>query len=132
MRKESVLLVEDDLDDIEIFQEALTECKLDIDLTIARNGKEALQKMDVNPPYKAIFLDLNMPVMNGYQFLEELHKSGRITGNTIIILTTSSSEVDKKITKELGAVDFITKGNSYVHYCEVIKKAITSTIYSFE
>lgn len=131
MIKKSVLLVEDDPDDIEIFNEALAEIKLDIDLTIVNNGKEALQKMDVTPPYKVIFLDLNMPVMNGYQFLEELHKSGKITGSTIIILTTSNSEIDKKITKELGATDFITKGNNFVHYCEVIKKAITSNVYSF-
>lgn len=132
MKKERVLLVEDDPDDIEIFQEAIAECGVEIELTIAGNGKEALQKIDVNAPYKVIFLDLNMPVMNGYEFLAELQSSHSITGNTIIILTTSRSEVDKKRVKELGAIDFITKGNSFAHYCEVIKKAITSSVYRSE
>ena len=102
--------MDDDEDDTEIFCMALMEADPAIDCRTASNGLEALRMLKdaaFVPDY--IFLDLNMPLMSGKEFLQEIRKEGHLQEVPIIIYTTSASQKDIQDTMELGASSFITK-----------------------
>ena len=104
-------LIDDDPDDREIFCIALEDTNKGFKCITAPNGKEALQKLSTDDSFRPdyIFLDLNMPVMNGKQCLQEIKKIPRLESVPVIIYTTSSYVKDMEETKELGATHFLTK-----------------------
>ncbi|MGO4292943.1 response regulator [Chitinophaga sp. RAB17] len=108
----SVLLIDDDIDDRMIFGEVLKELAPDIIYHEAINGEDALIKLNNHLIPDLIFLDLNMPRVDGKQFLAEIQQLGHLKHIPVIIYTTSSHESDKKETRELGASYFLTKPNS--------------------
>ncbi len=104
----NIFLVEDDEDDQFFFREALSEIENATLLDVASNGKEALMKLSTFsnlPDY--IFLDLNMPLMNGFEFLDALFKIPVIKDIPVIILSTTVSQVQK--VRDLGARGYIKK-----------------------
>lgn len=104
------LLVDDDDDDQEIFNLALEDANPGMNCVTAKDGIEALTLLKVNfftPDY--IFLDLNMPLMDGKECLREIRKLKHLTHVPVIIFSTSSAQRDVTETKELGATSFITK-----------------------
>lgn len=121
-----LLLVDDDIDDQQIFAEALETVDPSIKLMVASNGLEALHKLNtpgsLHPDM--IFLDLNMPMMNGKEFLQELKKTNGFSEIPVIIYTTSSRPEDREQSITLGATDFIVKPNNYRSLCEQLKEII--------
>lgn len=114
MRYQNLLLIDDDTDDQEIFLAALQTVAGSVVCTTAVNGYEALKKLEeteLKPDL--IFLDLNMPLMNGEQFLKEVKQREHLKGLPVIVLSTSSNPDTIQQTKKLGAQDFITKPNSF-------------------
>ena len=105
------LLVDDDADDIFLFREVLSGVAPEINLRTASNGQEALEVLsrEINHLPDLIFLDLNMPRMDGKQCLTELKNIDRLKGIPVIIYTTSSHSRDVEETMQLGAISFITK-----------------------
>jgi DNA-binding response OmpR family regulator len=117
--KRICFLIDDDADDQEIFSLALTQINEDFECQVANNGLEGLQqlrKFKILPDY--IFLDLNMPKMNGKECLKEIKKNDRLKTVPVIIYTTSSSTMDMADTKALGATAFITKPFSLTELTE--------------
>jgi CheY-like chemotaxis protein len=117
----TLLIVDDDADDREMFIEVATEINPSCICVQANNGYEAFQllnKENFVPEY--IFLDLNMPRMNGKQFLENLKKNDRLRSIPVIIYSTSKMDGDKEEMKRLGAAYFITKPSSM----ETLKKEL--------
>ncbi len=108
----SVLLIDDDIDDRMIFGEVLKELAPDIIYHEAINGEDALLKLNSNLAPDLIFLDLNMPRIDGKQFLAEIRQQEHLKHIPVVIYSTSSHESDKKETRELGASYFLTKPNS--------------------
>jgi CheY-like chemotaxis protein len=111
-----ILVVDDDPDDRDIFREVLSEISSSIQYEEATNGKDALQVLEKLkekglPDY--IFLDLNMPMLNGKQCLREIRKDIDLLHIPIIIYTTSTREEDIKETKKLGAAFFLTKPEKF-------------------
>ncbi len=109
-----ILHIDDDEDDQEIFVTALGQVNNKVEYTAHDNPAEALQQLEkkqINPDL--IFLDLNMPVMNGQQFLVELKKRTSLKHIPVIILSTSSHIPTINLMKELGAMDFITKPDDF-------------------
>jgi len=108
------LLIDDDLDDQEIFTLALEKVDRGFSSVIAKNGYEGLKyltnKSNTLPDY--IFLDLNMPLMNGKECLIEIKKHSYLKHIPVIIYSTSSLQDDIIQTRKLGAADFITKPSS--------------------
>jgi CheY-like chemotaxis protein len=105
------LLTDDDKDDRELFSEALASIDPGIICHGAEHGRDALRILntpDVSKP-DIIFLDINMPVMNGWELLVTLKKDNSRNDIPVIIYTTSSEERDKQIAKDLGALCFVTK-----------------------
>ncbi|MET6997687.1 response regulator [Chitinophaga defluvii] len=108
----SVLLIDDDVDDRMIFGEVLQEIAPGIIYNEAINGEDALLKLEADVLPDIIFLDLNMPRINGKQFLAEVQKMDHLKHIPVVIYTTSSHELDQRETRELGAAGFLTKPNS--------------------
>ena len=123
MRRNHLLfLVDDDVDDHEIFKSALSQVDESILLMIAGNGKEALQvlsSLDQLPDF--IFLDLNMPRMSGIQFLAEIKKSELLRGIPVLVYSTSDSPHDKERAMTAGAEQFITKPARFSELCEILQ-----------
>lgn len=104
-------LIEDDQDDQEVFGMALRTVIASSTIVYAFDGVEALEKLR-NPGLQDvdfIFLDLNMPRMNGKQFLVEVKRDPALKHIPVIIYSTSSDANDKEETKSLGAFEFMTK-----------------------
>jgi CheY-like chemotaxis protein len=119
-------LIDDDEDDRELFQIALEDSDFEISYTSASNGQEALNILLGNealPDF--IFLDLNMPQMDGRECLKELKKHPVLAGIPVIIFSTSSDPRDIVETKQLGAFDFITKPSKISDLTKILQKFIT-------
>src|ERR1700739_3500683 len=98
MQKEiSFFLIDDDADDREIFSLALGKADQKVKCVVARDGEEALDILKGNKEFTpdSIFLDLNMPRMDGRECLVEIRKIERLKNIPICIYTTSSLEKDK-------------------------------------
>jgi len=105
-----VLLVDDDADDQLFLREALNDLFPNLECIAINNGKEALRFIEENPPPpRYIFLDLNMPYVNGFEFLKEFKQEKRNSETTIYIYSTSSNPTDKEKARILGADDYIVK-----------------------
>ena len=92
----NLLLVEDDVDDQLFFVEAIREIDNSLKFTLASNGQEAiniLQELRVLPDL--IFLDINMPGINGIELLIQLKKEARYNTIPIVILTTSAIQTEQ-------------------------------------
>ena len=114
MRYKTVLLIDDDVDDREIFEAALRKTALPVQCTALDNGIKALEMLrnrQISP--QLIFLDLNMPIMNGQQFLVEIKSDELLKHIPIVILSTSSHKSTIELTKELGAMDFFSKPDNF-------------------
>ena len=91
----NVFLADDDAEDCEIFEEALREVNAGATLTCSKNGQELmnlLHRADSKPD--VIFLDLNMPIKNGYQCLKEIRENAALKHHIVVIFTTSSLKED--------------------------------------
>ena len=116
-----ILLVDDDTDDQLFFVDAVKEIEPTLECDIACNGLEALDHLDkVPPPPSLIFLDLNMPIMNGYECLAKLKETKQYNEIPVIIFTTSNQPVDVERTISMGAKLFITKPPDF----EVLKNKL--------
>ena len=97
-----ILLVEDDEVDIEAIRRAFRKHGLTNPVTVARDGHEALAILrgedgggGITGPLM-ILLDLNMPRMNGHEFLDELRADHALAESIVFVLTTSDSEADRQ------------------------------------
>lgn len=108
-------LIDDDEDDREIFLSALNRVNPDYACLTAVHGEDALrvlkEQSEFVPDY--IFLDLNMPLMDGRACLKELKKLPKILNVPIVIFTTSSYQKDVEDTLELGASNYFVKPTSF-------------------
>jgi CheY-like chemotaxis protein len=107
----TLYLVDDDNDDLDFFCEAVSVIDKSIICVRATNSEAALKAFKLHdvPLPDLIFLDLNMPLVDGRQFLTEIKMLPPYAHIPVIIYTTSSHPKDKEETKQLGASDFLTK-----------------------
>jgi CheY-like chemotaxis protein len=125
MKYRNILLVDDDNDDHEIFAAALNEMKSAIKFQGINNAIAALDmliKNEIVPD--AIFLDLNMPVMNGLNFLELVKKKEKLKNIPVIVYSTSSNSLARNSAKLLGAYDFITKPDKFEDLVLILKRIL--------
>ena len=105
-----ILLIDDDADDQFIFTDAVHEIAAGIECVTVNNGLEALNYLKtIDQKPSLIFLDLNMPIMNGFECLERIKNEDQFKEIPVIIFTTSNNSLDEKRTKKLGAHVFFTK-----------------------
>lgn len=107
----NLFLVDDDEDDVDFFEQTVRAVNPQVYFSSAQNGQQALDRLrsaNVVQP-DLIFLDLNMPLMDGKQCLKEIKSDPELSAIPVIIYTTSSQSRDIEETMMNGAVCFITK-----------------------
>ena len=122
----TLLIVDDDPDDRELFFEAVKEINPLNKCLEATNGEEALALLrakNVACP-DLIFLDLNMPRMGGREFFNEMKKDKNFAHIPIVIYSTSKRTEDVGEMKRLGALTFITKPKTFEEICSVVSSVI--------
>ncbi|UYQ91363.1 response regulator [Chitinophaga horti] len=120
------LLIDDDADDLEFFTLAIQRLKEQVHCIAFDDGAEALKKLSDDTTLRPdfIFLDLNMPRIQGKQILKEMKKLQRLDTIPVIIYSTSSETHDMEETKALGAADYIVKAPSIKLLSERLEQVI--------
>lgn len=119
----TILLVEDDKVDVKNVERALRKNNLSTPLFVAANGIEALQMLrDGTVPghRRLILLDLNMPKMNGIEFLRALRADPALTTSTVVVLTTSNDERDKFAAYNLHVAGYLLKPVTFLSFVELM------------
>ena len=121
-RPRSVLLVEDDRVDCMTVKRALEEVKIDNPLDIVSNGEEALAYLlsAENELPGLILLDLNMPRMNGIEFLKTIKTHQGLKKIPVVVLTTSKARQDINTSFELGAAGYVVKPLDYKEFIDAV------------
>jgi len=121
-RPRSVLLVEDDRVDCMTIKRALEEVKINNHLDMVRNGEEALAYLlsVENELPGLILLDLNMPRMNGIEFLKTVKNHQGLKKIPVVVLTTSMADQDINSSFELGAAGYMVKPLDYKEFIDAI------------
>lgn len=117
------LLVDDDPDDQEVFLTALSDVSSSAMCLVAADGDRALELLhneETIPHF--IFLDLNMPRMNGFEFLSAIKKSKILKDIPVIVYSTTSQSTQIEKAKKLGATEFFTKTYKYQELCDLLRK----------
>lgn len=114
MIHKKVILIDDDFDDQLLFEDAVNEVTTQVECLTARNGMEAIELLNnTTPTPSLIFLDLNMPLMDGFEFLEYIKSVDQFKEIPVIIISTSNSPYDQKRSEALGAKIFFTKTSDF-------------------
>ncbi len=124
MRK-VVLLVEDDEDNRDLVAFVIARSKMDVELVIAENGQEAVDKSFAKPP-DLILMDMQMPVMDGWQAVPILKADGRTKDVPIIAYTAQAKPEDKERAREMGCIDYYTKPMDPEELLALIQKYLKS------
>lgn len=117
----SMLLVEDDDVDARVVRRALTDLQVANPLVRARHGEEALDWLRDHEEPGLILLDLNMPVMNGVEFLRLIKGDVRLRSIPVVVLTTSALEADRLTTFDLSVAGYMIKPIDYRQFVEVMR-----------
>lgn len=114
MRK-NIILAEDDEDDQMFFRDALLEISSEIDLHINDNGEELMSALtkECSLIPDIIFLDLNMPIKDGFTCLQEIRVNDKFKNCPVIILTTSNNPEHIELAYQFGANLFVSKPNNF-------------------
>ena len=117
------MLVEDDKVDVMTVKRALRDLNLTNKLEVAGNGEEALNYLQTpgNELPCIILLDLNMPKMNGIEFLTVAKQDDALKMIPVIVLTTSHEEQDKLSSFNLGVAGYILKPVDYQQFIEAVR-----------
>lgn len=111
MNSISILLIEDDELDIISFERAIKKINFPISVFKAFNGTDALKLLEETPALipDNIVLDLNLPKMNGLEFIQELRKNKKYDSVKIFIMTISTEEGDRQKALEMGVDGYMIK-----------------------
>ncbi len=118
-----ILLVEDDSVDVMTIRRAMRDLEITSELVPTGDGEEALAylKNEDNAKPCVILLDLNMPKMNGTEFLRTVKADNTLKKIPVVVLTTSNSERDIVRSFELGAAGYMVKSVDYKKFMEIIR-----------
>jgi len=119
----NILLIDDDGDDVFFFTSALSEVNNKVKVTIAGNGLEALKllnSMDYHP--ELIFLDINMPVMGGIEFLEVIKRNEMLSSIPVVMLSTSKAQANDCFS--LGARAYFVKPYQHEGFVALLQNVL--------
>jgi CheY-like chemotaxis protein len=127
----NVLLVEDNEADILMLEEVLEDMGISLNLHKVRNGDEAEQYLYREHPYRdaprpdLVLLDMNLPRKNGFELLAEIKEDDNLKSIPVVILSTSSADMDIDRGYRLHANCFITKPGNLEQFIDVIGKTLS-------
>lgn len=117
----NILLVEDDAVDVMNVRRSFERNHVSNPLYVAGNGIEALQMLrgdEVPRERRLVLLDLNMPKMNGIEFLQELRADPDLASTPVVVLTTSNDDQDKIDAYNLNVAGYLLKPVTFTSFCE--------------
>jgi CheY-like chemotaxis protein len=107
-----IMLIDDDVDDQLFFRLAIGKIDPKTECSMASHGADGIKKLlEMEMPPDLIFMDLNMPIMNGFECLKEIIENPQLTEVPVIIFSTSNDEHDIIKSRELGAAGYLHKPN---------------------
>ena len=122
--KPSILLIEDDHMDSMDFERELRKLDVQNPFYVARNGKEAIEMLKgqgikkIDPKPSLVVLDINMPKMDGFEFLSVISKDPEFIDLKIFILTTSDDVIDRERAREFKIEGYIVKPLTFKSFGE--------------
>jgi CheY-like chemotaxis protein len=127
MKRNTILCVDDDADDLQLLHESLKGANEDYIVLEAHNGRQALDilyrlKISDNAPC-LIILDINMPVLNGKETLSIIKKDEALKSIPIVVFTTSGSYLDQQFCHLYG-VEMITKPPNFHNFKSIVQKLL--------
>ncbi|HFB66240.1 MAG TPA: response regulator [Aeromonadales bacterium] len=124
MNMESILLVEDNADDEALALRAFTKQDIKNKVIVARDGEQALDILldkEIHEIPRVIFLDLNLPKINGFEVLEKLRANPRTSLVPVVILSSSSELIDREKSYQLGANSYVQKPVDFQEFLDVVQ-----------
>ena len=128
--KHNVFLVDDDEDDLELFEDAINEIQINTQVTTFRTGKEMISQLK-DERYKlpqVIFLDLNMPILNGEECLLKIRKNKNLESIPVVIYSTTFVLKIAERLKSEGANLYIQKPSSYALLKSILERSIHAVL----
>jgi CheY-like chemotaxis protein len=119
----NILLVEDDSVDVMNVRRAFEKNRIANPLFVANNGADALSMLrsgQIPGERRIVLLDLNMPRMNGLEFLRELRADPKLHSTVVIVLTTSNDERDKVEAYNLNVAGYLLKPVTFINFVETM------------
>jgi len=125
----TILLAEDNPQDVELTIEALTEHKIANNVVAVRDGVEAMEYLNYEGQFKnrkkgnpaVLLLDIKMPRMDGIEVLQEIRKNEKLKNLPVVMLTSSREEPDLIKCYELGVNAYVVKPVVFKDFLEAVK-----------
>jgi CheY-like chemotaxis protein len=125
----NILLVDDDPDDRSFFEEALRDMKsVKYILKTVRTGREVIGCLEKGEEPDVIVLDLNMPLLDGFQVLQWMRSYGFENPIPVFVLSTSDKLADQEKCLSLGAHGFYSKPSSIKGFTEIAQEIVTRAL----
>jgi two-component system, response regulator len=125
----NILIADDDLDDQKLMKEGLDKCTVDVRIDSVYDGVQVLDYLNKKGVYRSIritpdlvLLDLNMPLMDGFDVLKEVKKHPHLCTIPIYVITTSRDADHMKKALKLGANGFYSKGSKSEEIVRIMKE----------
>jgi CheY-like chemotaxis protein len=122
-RELQILLIEDDEVDVMNVQRAFDRNRITNPVHVAGNGIEGLQKLrdgTIPSSRRLVLLDLNMPRMNGIEFLRQLRADPELQSTCVVVLTTSNEERDKVEAYKLNVAGYLLKPVTFASFVDLM------------
>ncbi len=128
-----ILLIEDDDVDVEIVKRAFKRCEIKNQLYVTCNGEDGLNFLshngkysnEINPRPGVILLDINMPIMNGIEFLKVIKNDDDFKSIPVVVLTTSGQPSDVNESFELGVAGYFIKSLEFDEFTDAVSTIST-------
>jgi len=131
VKDETILLVEDNPDDVELTLRAFKKNNIANNIVVARDGAEAVDYLfgtgaytdrDTNNTPRIVLLDLKLPKLDGLQVLERLRNDERTRLTPVVILTSSKEERDLVKGYKSGANSYVRKPVDFIQFVEAVRQ----------
>jgi CheY-like chemotaxis protein len=123
----TILYADDDVEDRMLFLEAFSKLEPTVSCITVCNGKQLLQSIrEAHSLPDLVFLDINMPVMDGRECLIEMKRDERLRTIPVVIYSTTSNKREVEALLGLGAISFIQKALTYSQLCTDLTRFIQS------
>jgi len=119
-----ILLIDDDPDDQIFFRDAIQTINPELQCDLASGFHEAVRQLEQPLIPELIFMDLNMPIINGFECLFYIRQQKQYKDIPVVIYTTSKNINDIEKTKQMGANWYMTKPDDFKVLCKKLKKIL--------
>lgn len=128
-RSRTILLVEDNLEDVELTLRAFAQNQVANDITVARDGEEALEYLFCRGAHRGrepslpelVLLDLKLPKLDGLEVLQAIRANSGTRRLPVVMLTASNQERDIVASYDLGANSFVQKPVGFADFREAVR-----------